>query len=93
MQKPTPKKKKKPNNCNIINYLFKPVVGHNTNVATHQVVEWFFVVGVNGATIIIWKCKIVVDCNISINNAKLKRQGLGKIGSNPIMIKLEYIIM
>jgi hypothetical protein len=39
MHKPTPKKKKKPNNHNIINYLIKPVVGHNTNVATHQVVE------------------------------------------------------
>jgi hypothetical protein len=32
-------RKEKPNNHNIINYLFKPVVGCNTNVATHQVVE------------------------------------------------------
>lgn len=91
--KTSPKKEKKSNSHNIINYPFKSIVGCNTNVATHPVVEWFFVVGVNGITIIIWKCKIMVDCNISINNAKLKRQGLGKIGSNPIMIKLEYINM
>jgi hypothetical protein len=39
MQKPTPKKKRKPNSHNIINYPFKPAVDCNTSVATHQVVE------------------------------------------------------